>query len=115
MTAKKITATFFATESGAEPVRQWLKSLEKADRVAIGEDIADVEFEWPIGLPICRPLGNGLYEVRTTLKDRIARVIFAIEGSNMVILHGFIKKSQSTPKPELDLARKRLQAYRRRT
>jgi phage-related protein len=115
MAAKKITATFFATESGTEPVRQWLKSLEKTDRVAIGEDIADVEFEWPIGLPICRPLGNGLYEVRTTLRDRIARVIFAIEGSSMVILHGFIKKSQSTPKPELDLARKRLQAYRRRT
>ena len=113
MAAKKIVATFFATENGAEPVRLWLKSLAKPDRVAIGEDVADVEFEWPIGLPVCRPLGNGLYEVRTTLKNRIARVIFVIEGSSMVILHGFIKKSQSTPKPDLDLARKRLQAYRR--
>ncbi|HWA88670.1 MAG TPA: hypothetical protein VG889_01450 [Rhizomicrobium sp.] len=73
MPAKKITATFFATESGAEPVRLWLKDLAKPDRVCIGEDICDVEYEWPIGLPICRALGNGLYEVRTTLKDRIAR------------------------------------------
>ena len=114
MGAKKIAATFFALDSGAEPVRAWLKSLAKADRVSIGEDICDVEFEWPIGLPVCRPLGSGLYEVRTTLKDRIARVFFAIEGSQMVLLHGFIKKSQSTPRPDLELARQRLQAYRRR-
>jgi phage-related protein len=114
MAAKKITVIFFTTESGTAPVREWLKSLGKADRVAIGEDIADVEFEWPVGLPVCRPLGSGLYEVRTTLKDRIARVFFTIEGSDMILLHGFIKKSQSTPKPELDLARRRQQSYRRR-
>jgi phage-related protein len=114
MVSKKITASFFATESGAEPVREWLKGLPKADRVRIGEDICDVEYEWPIGLPICRPLGSGLYEVRTTLRDRIARVFFTIEGNRMVLLHGFIKKSQSTPKPDLELARQRLQAYRRR-
>ena len=112
--AKKITATFFANESGTEPVRQWLRDLPKVDRVCIGEDICDVEFEWPVGLPICRPLGNGLYEVRTNLKDRVARVFFGIEGDQMVLLHGFIKKSQSTPKPDLDLARQRLQTYRRR-
>jgi phage-related protein len=114
MAAKKITVIFFTTESGTAPVREWLKSLGKADRVAIGEDIADVEFEWPVGLPVCRPLGSGLYEMRTTLKDRIARVFFTIEGSDMILLHGFIKKSQSTPKPELDLARRRQQSYRRR-
>jgi phage-related protein len=73
-----------------------------------------VEYEWPIGLPLCRPLGAGLYEVRTSLQNRIARVFFAIEGSKMVLLHGFIKKSQSTPKSDLELARRRLQAYRRR-
>src|ERR1700744_5367604 len=112
MAAKRITVVFFATESGTAPVREWLKDLAKADRVAIGEDIADVEFEWPVGLPTCRPLGSGLYEVRTTLKDRIARVFFSIEGSDMVLLHGFIKKSQSTPKPDLNLARRRPQAYR---
>jgi phage-related protein len=114
MAAKKITVAFFATESGAEPVRLWLRSLDKVDRLRIGEDIADVEFEWPVGLPVCRPLGGGLYEVRTTLKDRIARVFFTIEGSRMVLLHGFIKKSQSTPQPDLDLVRRRLQTVRRR-
>jgi phage-related protein len=113
ISTKKIAAAFFATENGAEPVRAWLKDLAKVDRVSIGEDICDVEYEWPVGLPICRPLGSGLYEVRTTLKDRIARVFFGIEGNRMVLLHGFIKKSQSTPKPDLDLARQRLQTYRR--
>jgi phage-related protein len=114
MVTKRITVNFFATEGGAEPVRLWLRSLDKADRLRIGEDIADVEFEWPVGLPICRPLGSGLYEVRTTLRDRIARVFFTIEGSKMVLLHGFIKKSQSTPQPDLELARRRLQTVRRR-
>lgn len=114
MAAKRITATFFATENGAEPVRLWLRSMPKADRISIGEDVSDVEHAWPIGLPLCRPLGAGLYEVRTTLKDRIARVVFAIDGSRMILLHGFIKKSQSTPKPDLELARRRLQAHWRR-
>lgn len=114
MAAKKIVAAFFTTENGAEPVRLWLKGLAKVDRVRIGEDVCDVEFSWPIGMPLCRPLGNGLYEIRTTLKDRIARTFFAVEGSDMVLLHGFIKKSQSTPKSDLELARRRLQAYRRR-
>jgi phage-related protein len=90
---KKITAVFFATEAGAEPVRDWLKSLSKADRVRIGGDICTVEQGWPLGMPVCRPLGDGLYEVRTTLSDRIARVLFGIEGNDMVLLHGFIKKS----------------------
>jgi len=111
---KKIPAAFFATENGTEPVREWLKDLAKADRVRIGEDICDVEFSWPVGMPLCRPLGNGLYEVRTALKNRIARVIFAIEEGRMVLLHGFIKKSQSTPISDIELARRRLQAYRRR-
>ena len=113
MLAKKITAAFFATERGAEPVREWLRSLPREDRKKIGENIKAVELEWPIGMPICRPLGNGLYEVRTNLRDRIARVLFAIEGDKMVLLHGFIKKSQTTPSSDLDLARARLQTLRR--
>jgi phage-related protein len=113
MVAKKIAVVFFAGEKGAEPVRDWLKRLGKADRIRIGEDIREVEFEWPVGMPLCRPLGQGLYEVRTRLKDRIARVLFGIERSDMVLLHGFIKKSQNTPKGDLELARKRLQLYRR--
>jgi phage-related protein len=113
MIAKKLTAIFFANESGAEPVRDWLKSLDKPDRTRIGEDIRTVEFGWPVGMPVCKPLGQGLYEVRTTLNNRIARVLFGTVGGEMVLLHGFIKKSQATPKDDLELARKRLKVYRR--
>jgi phage-related protein len=104
-------ARFYRSELGSEPVRDWLKSLDKPDRSLIGMDIKIVEFGWPIGMPVCRPLGKGLYEVRTDLAgNRIARVLFCISRGQMVLLHGFTKKSQKTPKPDLDLAleRKRL-------
>jgi phage-related protein len=104
---KRIKAVFFKTESGNEPVREWLKSLIKTDRQRIGEDIATVEYGFPIGMPVCRPMGDGLYEVRTNLGDRIARVLFAVSGDRMFLLHGFIKKTQKTPKTELELALKR--------
>jgi phage-related protein len=105
-------AAFFAVESGAEPVREWLKSLPRADQKRIGDDIRVVEFGWPVGMPVCRPLGKGLYEVRTKLKDRIARVLFTIEDGKMVLLHGFIKKSQTAP-ADVALARGRLKAFLR--
>ncbi|HEY3778646.1 MAG TPA: type II toxin-antitoxin system RelE/ParE family toxin [Rhizomicrobium sp.] len=113
MHAKKIAVVFYRGEVGAEPVREWLKSLEKPDRAAIGDDIRTVEFGWPVGMPVCRPLGRGLYEVRTRLRDRTARMLFAIVGNDMVLLHGFIKKSRKTPSVDLDLARARLNNYRR--
>jgi len=61
-------------------VREWLKALPSPeDRKRIGEDIKTVEFGWPIGMPACRPLGYGLYEVRTSLgQNRIARVLLSI-------------------------------------
>lgn len=110
--SKKIAAHFFATAAGQEPVRAWLKALDKADRLRIGSDIRTVELGWPIGMPVCKPLKGGLYEVRTNLEDRIARVLFGIEDSKMVLLHGFIKKSQKMPKGDLEIARKRLKSYR---
>jgi phage-related protein len=89
-------------------VRQWLKSLEAQDRRNIGEDIKDIEFSWPIGRPLVRSLGRELWEVRSSLPyGRIARVIFCVEKDCMVLLHGFLKKTQKTPKPEFDLALKR--------
>lgn len=91
-----------------EPVRDWLRSkLSKEDRKRIGEDVKTVQLGWPIGMPTCRPLGKGLYEVRTDLRDRIARVIFCFHGGHLVLLHGFIKKTQKTPKTDLELARRR--------
>lgn len=107
-TPKIIPAVFYQTEGGTEPVRDWLKNMEQADRRAVGADIATVEHGWPIGMPTCRPLGDGLWEVRTNLRGgRIARVMFAIVEKRMVLLHGFIKGSQKTPKADLDLSRAR--------
>jgi phage-related protein len=89
-------------------VREWLKGLEPEDRKAIGEDIKDAEFSWPIGLPLVRPLGRELWEVRSSLlHGRIARVIFCIQQERMVLLHSFIKKTRKTPQHDIDLALKR--------
>lgn len=106
---KKIPAFFYQTAAGAEPVRDWLLALDDEDRRIIGVDIATVEFGWPVGMPTCRSLGGGLWEVRSSLpRRREGRVIFAVVEEQMVLLHGFIKKSQKTPKADLDLAAKRL-------
>ncbi len=108
MVEKRIPVAFFVTETGAEPVRDWLKSLDKPDRARIGEDLMRLEFGWPVGMPLCRPLGQGLYELRSNLKDRIARVFFGAVEGKLVAVHGFIKKTQTTPADDLALARKRL-------
>jgi hypothetical protein len=65
---KRLPAVFYALPSGREPVREWLKGLSAEDRKIIGEDIKDVEFGWPIGMPLCRPLSRGLWEVRSSLE-----------------------------------------------
>jgi len=106
---KKLYAAFYETATGKQPVRDRLKALDKEARQIVGEDIATVEFGWPIGMPVCRPLAGGLWEIRSDLPgNRMARVIFAIVDERMVLLHGFIKKTQKTPAPDLALARKRL-------
>lgn len=105
---KRLPARFYRSDSGREPVREWLKSLEPDDRRVIGEDIKDVEFSWPIGMPLVRSLAQGIWEVRSSLPGgRIARVLFCIESDCMVLLHGFMKKTQKTPQRELDLAIRR--------
>lgn len=105
---KKLPAAFYQAPSGREPVRDWLLDLPAAQRRIIGIDIATVEFGWPVGMPVSRALGQGLWEVRSNLPgNNIARVMFCIAGGRMVLLHGFIKKTQATPKADLDLAQKR--------
>ena len=105
---KKITGRFYATPAGGRPVREWLLELSKADRRNIGQAIQKVEFGWPIGMPYCRSLGHGLWEARANLDGgRIARVIFWISGAEMILLHGFEKKTQKTPPHDIGLARKR--------
>ena len=106
---KRLPAYFYALPSGREPVREWLKGLPVDDRKIVGEDIKDVEFAWPIGMPLCRPLGKGLWEVRSTLtQGRIARTLFCEQAGKMVLLHSFIKKTQKTPAADLELATRRM-------
>lgn len=105
---KKVPAIFYRSASGKEPVREWLLGLTKEDRKAVGADIQAVEFGWPVGMPVCRPMKDGLYEVRTNLDDGcISRVLFCFHEGKMVLLHGFIKKAQKTPKPDLELSKHR--------
>ncbi len=99
---------FFQTATGNEPVRDWLKALLKDDRRSIGEDIKTAQFGWPLGMPLVRKLEKNLWEIRTRINDGIARVIFTAVGNQMILLHAFVKKSQKTPKNELETARKRL-------
>ena len=109
---QKLIAVFYRSRNGGEPVRDWLKGLPKADRKAIGEDIAYVQFKWPIGKPRIDHLRGPIREVRTTLGNRIARTLFAVAHGQMVLLHGFIKKTQRTPGEEIDLATKRFKEWR---
>ena len=108
----KLNAVFYKSQSGAEPVRDWLKRLAKDERKAIGEDIAYVQFKWPIGKPRVDHLHGAVWEVRTSLVNRIARTLFAVESGVMVLLHGFIKKTRATPQVEIDLAEKRFKEWK---
>src|SRR5271157_1906515 len=100
--AKKLTVVFYCSRAGAEPVRDWLRGLSAEDRQVLGRDLRLVEMGWPVRMPLCRPLGGGLWEVRSSLaSNRIARVIFCAAHGHMILLHGFIKKTQQTPQSEL--------------
>jgi phage-related protein len=113
---KVLQAAFYVSTTGKRPVRDWLMDLESADRKTIGKDIATLEFCWPIGKPKCAPMQGvkGLYEVRSNISSgRIARVLFVLHGSRMVLLHGFVKKSQRTPDRDLKLAITRMKEVQR--
>ena len=111
--AKRVPARFYETPQGSEPVREWLKGLASEARRKIGFDLKGLEYGWPVGMPLCRSLGRGLWELRSSLPDgRIARVIFCLHQAELVILHGFIKKTQKTPDSDLALARQRMKELR---
>ncbi len=99
---------FYRSENGNEPVREWLKELRKEDRRTVGEDIKTAQFGWPLGMPLIRKIEKDLWEVRSNITDGIARTFFTVNGDTMVLLHGFVKKSQETPQNELKTARRRL-------
>ncbi len=108
---RPLPVVFFATGTGAEPVRAWLKELSAEERRLIGEDIKTVQFRWPLGMPLVRNLGSGLWEVRTDLPTRIARTLFFVHRDEIILLHGFIKKTQKTPNDDKARALQRKHAY----
>lgn len=89
---RKLSAIFYATAAGKEPVRDWLMELTREERRAIGEDIAYVQFKWPIGKPRVDHLHASVWEVRSNLGNRIARTLFVVDDGTMILLNGFIKK-----------------------
>ena len=105
----EIQVYFYRSATGVEPVLDWLRRLPAADRRVIGTDLATVQVGWPVGMPLCRPLGGGLWEVRSSLPSRrIARLLFFVADNRIGVVHGFIKKTQQTPADELELARRRM-------
>ena len=112
---RPLKVVFFRTEAGNEPVREWLRSLPREECKTVGVDILKVQFAWPLGKPLVDNLGGGLWEVRSRLGNRISRTLFVVVDEEIVLLHGFIKKTEKTPSDELNLAKKRknqyLQAY----
>jgi phage-related protein len=110
--ARPIPVRFFRLDSGREPVREWLKKLPKEYRKAIGEDIKTVQFAWPIGMPLVRKMDDDLWEVRSHIPSGIARTFFTVYEKLIVLLHGFVKKSETTPAKELAVAKRRLAKLR---
>ena len=105
---QKIPLIFFRSEQGTEPVREWLKDLPEAERHAVGKALLRAQWGWPVGMPLCRPMGSGLWEIRSDLPTkRTARVMLCLYQEHLVALHGFIKKTRTTPDEDLALARKR--------
>jgi len=98
---------FFRLDSGREPVREWLKDLDRPSRRSIGADVKTLQFGWPIGMPLARKMADGLWELRSSIPSGIARVFFTVQGTNIVLLHGFVKKTQKTPSRELAIVKHR--------
>ena len=112
--AYPIKVNFFKTDCGNEPVREWLlDGVTEEERKIIGRDIKNVQFSWPIGMPLVESFGNYLWQVRSKPDNKIARIFFTTHNNEMILLHGFIKKSQRTPKNDLDLARARAEYFKK--
>jgi phage-related protein len=105
---RKFELVFFRNAAGNEPVRDWLKGLDETARCTVGADLLRAQWRWPVGMPLCRPMGKGLWEVRTNVTgNRTARVLISFYQGRLVALHGFIKKTRATPEDDLKLARDR--------
>ena len=107
-TDRPISIVFFRLDSGREPVRDWLKEMDRDSRRAIGQDIKTLQLGWPVGMPLARKMGPDLWELRSQMRIGIARTFFTLYKGNIVLLHGFAKKSQKTPAKEISVAKRRL-------
>jgi phage-related protein len=103
-----LRVVFYRTGAGREPVREWLKDLDNNGRKAIGADIKTTQYGWPLGMPLIRKVEPGLWEIRSSIPAGIARVVFAVDGDTMILLHGFVKKSRKTPATAIATSRQRL-------
>jgi phage-related protein len=99
---------FYRSDSGAEPVRDWLKTLSSNERRIIGADIKTVQYGWPLGMPLVGHIEKDIWEIRSKLETRISRILFVTQPRIIILLHGFIKKQQKTPKQDLEIAKARL-------
>jgi phage-related protein len=106
---------FFRTQAGNEPARDWLRGLPADQRHAIGEDLMVVQYRWPLGMPLVRKMEPRLWELRSPVPDGIARLFFTVWETQIVVLHGFVKKGQKTPEHELETAQRRLAEFTRNT
>lgn len=113
--APKLGCVFYRAAGGDEPVRDWLRALDDEVCTIIGKDILKVQWRWPISRPLVGAFGEGLYEVRSAHDGNVYRVFFCIDGRSMVLLHGFMKKTQATPPREVDVARARQRTLRRQS
>ena len=110
----KLPIVFYRTSTGAEIVLHWLRELEIDRRRAIGRDLMRLQYRWPVGMPLCRSMGGGLWELRSDLPgNSISRLLFCFCKGHLVVLHGFIKKTSKTPRIDLELARARCAEYTR--
>ena len=109
-----LTVKFYISDTGNEPVRDWIKSLPKEYKKAVGNDIKTLQYGWPVGMPLAEKLCNGIWEVRTKIGNIIIRILFTLINDEIVLLHGFIKKTRKTPKDDLDLAIQRMKQIKRR-
>jgi phage-related protein len=104
---KPLSVKFYRNLAGHEPVREWLRSLGREEKKSIGEDVKTVQYGWPLGMPLVRKLEPDLWEVRISMGARIARILFTVRGDVIILLHGFIKKTQKTPTQDRSMARRR--------
>ncbi|GAA0618265.1 hypothetical protein GCM10009422_12020 [Brevundimonas kwangchunensis] len=105
------TVRFYQTPAGRPVIQEWLRAFDKPDRAILGEDLKRIQFGFPMGLPLCRSLGGGLWEVRSSLGgNREVRMIFFHEPRQkmLVVVHGFIKKTQKTPHTDIEIASRRM-------